>query len=78
MNYAYVVLLPKRIAVKKISKFIPISLLNVIYKNLAKVLTTRLNAKLSCLVDPVQAEFIQGRYTMDGVVTAQETIFLSL
>ena len=43
LNYAYVVLIPKREVVDKVHEFRPITLLNAIYKIITKVLTTGLN-----------------------------------
>jgi len=48
-----------------ISKSRPIHLLNVIFKIVTKVLTTRLNSKLDLLIDTGQSGFIEGRYIMD-------------
>ena len=48
-----------------ISKSRPIHLLNVIFKIVTKVLTTRLNSKLDLLIDTSQIGFIEGRYIMD-------------
>ena len=74
LNYAYVVLIPKRERFIKCMSFRPISLLNVIYKIIRKVLTARLNTQLDNLVDNAKTGFIKGRFILDGVVVAQEII----
>lgn len=74
LNYAFVVLIPKKSGANRVGEFRPISLLNVVYKILTKVLTNRLNTKLDLLVDKVQFGFMQGRFILDGVVIAQELI----
>ena len=51
LNYAFAVLIPKKVGANKVQEYRPISLLNVIYKIITKVLTNRLNPKLAQLVD---------------------------
>lgn len=72
LNYTYIVLLLKIAGANRVSKFRPISILNVVYKIITKVFTNRLNGILSQLIDPMQSSFIQGRFIMDGIVVTQE------
>ncbi|XP_020252248.1 uncharacterized protein LOC109829595 [Asparagus officinalis] len=74
LNYAHIVLIPKKEDSSVINDYRPVSLLNVIYKVITKVLTNRLNTKLDLLIDPLQSGFIKNRYLLDGVAAAQEII----
>jgi hypothetical protein len=55
-------------------KFRPISLLNYIFKVFNKVLTNRLALLMIILTSPNQTTFIKGRYILESVVSAHETI----
>jgi len=74
MNSAHVVLIPKVKEANLVSKFGTISSLNVVYKIVTKLLTTRLNSKLDLLIDTSHADFVKGGYNIDGVAAAQELI----
>lgn len=56
------------------SKFMPISLLNIVSKIVTKVLTTVLNAKLDELIDPFQSGFIKSRFILDVLLLHKELI----
>lgn len=60
-------LLPSRI-------FFPITLCNVIYKLISKVLVNRLKPHLEFIVSPLQTSFIPGRGTKDNAIVLQEII----
>lgn len=55
-------------------EFRPISLCNVAYKIITKVLVQRLRPYLDYLVEPLQSSFIPGRGTKDNAILAQEII----
>ncbi|XP_020272038.1 uncharacterized protein LOC109847206 [Asparagus officinalis] len=74
INYAHIILIQKKNEASTVNDYRPISLLNVIYKIITKVLTNRLNPKLEMLIDPMQSGFIKNRFLLDGVVAAQEII----
>jgi len=60
LNFAYLVFILKKEGANLVHKIRAISLLNVIYKVIRKVLTNRLNTKLQLLVDPAQTGFTKG------------------
>lgn len=51
-------------------EFIPISLCNVVYKVITKVVVQRLPPYLDDLIGPLQSSFIPGRSTTDNVILA--------
>lgn len=55
-------------------KFAPISLCNMIYKILSKVLCNRLKYVIPGLVDKAQSTFISGHNIQDNILLAFETI----
>ena len=63
-------LIPKVEVPVKMSQFRHISLCNVFYKLITKVLVNRLLPILMDLVGPVQNSFIPGRSTTDNAIIA--------
>ena len=55
-------------------EFRPISLCNVIYKTLSKVIANRLRGEMEHLVLPNQFSFIKGRQGCDNIIIVQEAI----
>ena len=68
------VLIPKVEIPIKMSQLRPISLCNVVYKLITKVLANRLRPFLMDLIGPLQNSFIPGRSTTDSVIIAQEIL----
>lgn len=52
----------------------PISLSNVLYKTISKVLANRLRPLISNWISPEQAAFIHSRSIMDNALTAYEIL----
>ncbi|KAK9986185.1 hypothetical protein SO802_031136 [Lithocarpus litseifolius] len=73
-NYTYVTLIPKVKNPEKISEFRPISLCNVIYKLISKVLANRLKPLLPSIVSENQSAFQAGRVITDNILMAFETL----
>ena len=54
------------------SQFRPISLCNVTYKIISKILVNRLKPLMDNLITPFQNAFIQGCQITDNIILAQE------
>jgi hypothetical protein len=74
LNFALIIVIPKEKDARTMNKFRPISLLNCSYKIFTKVLTNRIGSVADRLVASNQTIFIKGRYILESVVTAHETI----
>ena len=73
-NAMFLSLIPKGEGTDTIGKFRPISLCNVIYKIVSKVIENRLKPLLPGLISPEQSGFVEGRQILDGIITVQESI----
>ena len=71
-----IVLIPKVEVPDRFSQYRPISLCNVTYKLLTKVLVNRLQPFLDSIIGPFQSSFLLERGTTDNAIIAQEVINL--
>ncbi|KAL5740942.1 hypothetical protein ACOSQ2_030122 [Xanthoceras sorbifolium] len=74
MGEALVVLIPKVKNPVRINEFRPISLCNVVYKLVAKVMANRLKVVLDKVISPQQSAFVPGRLISDNVLVGFECL----
>jgi hypothetical protein len=74
LNFGTIMLLPKEKEVKKIQQYMPICMINVIFKIFTKVLANRLISVACRITKTLQSAFLPGRYILEGVIVLHETI----
>ena len=72
LNQTFLTLIPKVNFPVDVSHFRPISLCNVIYKIISKILVSRLKPFMDMLITPYQNAFIQGRNITNNILLAYE------
>jgi hypothetical protein len=73
INTANIVLLPKKDGAESITDFMPISLIHVIPKIIAKALARRLSPKMDNIVSRCQSAFIKTRSIHDNFLNVRNT-----
>ncbi|KAG7567714.1 Ribonuclease H domain [Arabidopsis thaliana x Arabidopsis arenosa] len=73
-NDALLVLIAKVAKPERITQFRPVSLCNVLFKIITKMMVNRLKSVISKLIGPAQSSFIPGRLSIDNIVLVQEVV----
>eukprot|EP00253_Pinus_taeda_P022169 PITA_22169 len=74
INSTFLALIPKVEEEKTPDKFRPISLCNVIYKIISKVIANRMKSILPGIISEEQSGYVEGRQILDNILLAQEMI----
>lgn len=77
-NFAFLGLIPKEKGANNFNRFRPISLCNIGYKIITKVIANTLKPILPKIIPENQGGFIQGRQIVDNYTLVQEAIHSSL
>lgn len=72
LNYTFITLIPKIPFPDEVTHFRPISLCNVIYKAISKILVNKLKYFMDSLISPFQNAFIKGRNISENILIAHE------
>lgn len=74
LNHTFVALIPKTTNLKVVEHFCPISLCNVSYKVISKLLADRLKVLVPKLISTNQSAFVLGRVIQENSVSAMELL----
>lgn len=74
MNLTNICLIPKKLHATSLKEFRPISLCNVVFKVITKILATRMKRVLPCIISDTQAAFVEGRLISDNILVAHELL----
>lgn len=70
LNHTFITLIPKKNQVVRVVDFHPISICNVIYKLIPKVIKNRLKLILPNIISDSNSDFVPGRKIIDNVLLA--------
>jgi hypothetical protein len=73
-NHTFIALVPKQMGPSMVHHFRPISLCNIIYKIISKILANRLKGLLHHFISPYQSAFVPSRTIQDNSIMAHELL----
>jgi hypothetical protein len=73
-NHTFIALVPKQLGAISVSHFRPISLCNIIYKIISKILANRFKTLLHHFISPYQSAFVPSRNIQDNSILAHELL----
>ncbi|WCJ19530.1 hypothetical protein M5689_001816 [Euphorbia peplus] len=73
-NQNLIAIIPKIPNPVSLSQYRPISLCNVIYKIITKIIANRFKLLFPEIIAPTQSSFVPGRQIVDNIIVAQEVI----
>jgi hypothetical protein len=73
-NHTFITLVPKQSGSHSVNHFRPISLCNISYKIISKILANRLKVVLPKIISPLQSAFVPGRNIQDNSIIAHELL----
>jgi hypothetical protein len=74
LNHTFITLVPKKTGSHSVHHFKPISLCNISYKIVSKILANRLKHVLPKIISPLQSTLVPGRNIQDNCILANELI----
>ena len=77
-DLAFLALIPKEKGAISFDRFRPISLCNIDYKVITKVIANRIKEVLPTIIPENQGGFVQGRKIADNIILVQEAIHFSI
>ena len=75
LNQTLIALIPKQLGPETVSQYRPLSLCNIVYKIISKILVQRIRPLLLRLISQMQVAFLEGRRGAYNVIIAQEPIY---
>jgi hypothetical protein len=73
-NHTHIALIPKQSGAYIVHHFRPISLCNIVYKIITKILANRLKVMLPNFISPLQSAFVASKNIQDNTILAHELL----
>ena len=74
VNQSLIILISKNNNPSSANHFMPISLCNIVYKAISRLIMSRIRRVLPRLISPCQSAFIPGRWIVENQVIVQELL----
>lgn len=68
LNESFIALIPKHEKATSLERFRPITLCNVVYKIISKVIANRLKPLLPTLMSEEQTSYVEGKQILDNII----------